>query len=150
MTGLRTSLNTYIEGWKRPGATKPPENVQKAAEELLKKVDDTCRKLATLAQCGERGASLGTAGPPLVYTPPPVTQRVTQLLGGIENYAALPTAWQLDQVKVLQGMLTEAGASARKLAQEELGALNKMMNEAGVPHITIPTGGRAGAARQDD
>src|SRR5207302_10745088 len=33
-------------------------------------------------------AGLGWAGPPVIYTPPPVTQRITQLLGGIENYAA--------------------------------------------------------------
>jgi photosystem II stability/assembly factor-like uncharacterized protein len=150
MTGLRTSLNSYIEGWKRPSAAKPPENVQKAAEELLKKVEETCRKLATPVQCGEKAASLGTAGPSLVYTPPPVTQRITQLLGGIENYAALPTSWQLDQVKLLQGMLTEASTAARKLAQEELPALNKMMNEAGVPHITIPTGGRGGAVQSGE
>ena len=41
-------------------------------------------------------------------------------------------------------MLTEASTAARKLAQEELTALNKMMNDAGVPHITIPTS-RSGA-----
>jgi len=79
----------------------------------------------------------------LVYTPPAITVRITQLLGGIENYAAAPTAWQLDQIKVLQTMLTTASAESRKLTQEDLPALNKMMNEAGVPHIAIPRGGSA-------
>ncbi|MDQ6801160.1 MAG: hypothetical protein M3041_10015, partial [Acidobacteriota bacterium] len=143
ITGLRTSLNTAIENWKKPGAAKPPDNVQKSAEDLLKRVDETCRKLATPAQCGDRSQSLGSAGPPLVYVPPAVTQRVTQLLGGIENYAGAPTQWQLDQIKVLQPMLTEANAAARKLASEDLAALNKMMSEAGVPYIAAP--GRASA-----
>jgi photosystem II stability/assembly factor-like uncharacterized protein len=145
MTGLRTSLNTYIEGWKRPQAAKPPENVQKAAEELLKKVDETCRKFASPAQCGERAAGVGTAGPPLTYTPPTITQRVGQLLGSLEGFTAAPTPWQLDQIKLLQGMLTEAAGTARKLVQEDLAALNKLMNDAGVAHITVPAGARPGA-----
>ncbi len=144
ITGVRTSLNTAIENWKKPGAAKPPENVQKSAEDLLKRVDETCRKLGTPTQCGDRAQGLGSAGPPLVYIPPPITQRVTQLLGGIENYAGAPTQWQLDQIKLLQPMLTEAGAAARKLATEDLAALNKMMSEAGVPYISAP--GRASAA----
>ncbi len=144
MTGMRTALNTYIESWKKPGAVKPPEAVQKSAQELLKKTEETCRKLAPPAQCGERAAALGGAGPALVYTPPPTTQRITQLLNGIENFAAPPTAWQLEQIKLLQGMLTEDTAAARKLSQEDLPALNKLMNESGVPHITIPPPSRAG------
>jgi len=143
MTGLRTSLSNFLEGAKRPGAAKLPENVQKAAEDLLKKVEETCKKFAALAQCGESAAGRGAAGPPLVYTPPPITQRIGQLTGGIENYTAAPTAWQLDQIKLLQGLLSDAGGAARKLTQEDLPALNKMMNDAGVPHISVPTGGRA-------
>jgi photosystem II stability/assembly factor-like uncharacterized protein len=154
MTGMRTALNTYIESWKKPGAVKPPEPVQKSAQELLKKTEETCRKLATPAQCGERAAALGGAGPAFVYTPPPTTQRITQLLNGIENFAAPPTAWQLEQIKLLQGMLTEDAAAARKLSQEDLPALNKLMNESGVPHITIPppsrTGGGGAGESSDD
>ena len=47
-------------------------------------------------------------------------------------------------------MLSEAGGAARKLAQEDLPALNKMMNDAGMPHITIPGGGRARAAQAEE
>jgi photosystem II stability/assembly factor-like uncharacterized protein/type II secretory pathway pseudopilin PulG len=145
MTGLHTTLNTYVESWKRPGAAKPPDNVRKAAEDLLKRVEETCRKFANPVQCGERGPGQGTAGPPLVYTPPAITQRLGQLLGGIESFTAAPTAWQLDQIKLLQGMLTEASTAAQKLSKDDLAALNKMMNDAGVPHIVIPGGGRQGA-----
>jgi len=65
-------------------------------------------------------------------------------MGGIESYTAAPTAWQLDQIRVLQGKLNEAQAAARRV-QDELPALNKMMNDAGIPHIAAPGGGRPGA-----
>jgi photosystem II stability/assembly factor-like uncharacterized protein len=147
LTGLRTALNTEIENWRRPGAAKPSAEIQKRAEELLKKVDDSCKRFASATQCGERAAALGAAGPALVYIPPNITQRITQLLSAMDNYVAAPTAWQLDQIKLLQGMLAEQAAAARKLTVDELAALNKMMNDAAVPHIVIPpqrgTGGES-------
>src|SRR5205085_375965 len=124
VVAIRTSLNNYIEGYKRPNGNKPPENIQRAAEELLKRVDDSCKKLATAQQCGERAATLGNAGPALTYTPPPVTQRLAQLLGGMEGYTAAPTAYQLEQVKLLSSMFAEATGSAAKLG-EDLKGLNK-------------------------
>ena len=152
LTGLRTALNTEIEAWKKPGGGKPPENIQKTAEDLLKKVEETCKKFANANQCGDRGPGLGAAGPPLVYVPPPITQRITQLLTGLDNYTAAPSAWQLDQIKLLQTMLTENAAAARKLTQDELAALNKAMNEAGVAHIVIPPprAGGGGVPPPDD
>jgi photosystem II stability/assembly factor-like uncharacterized protein len=146
LTALRTSLGNQLEAWRRPGPGRPPENVQRAADELLKKVETTCKLFANPNQCGERSTTgLGAAGPPLVQTDPPVTQRILQLMGAIEGYTAAPTQWQLDQIRLLQGKLNEAGAAARKV-QEELPALNKLMNEAGIPHIAAPPGaGRGGA-----
>jgi photosystem II stability/assembly factor-like uncharacterized protein len=142
ITGLHTALKDYKK-------TKLPENMQKAVDELLKKVDVACLKLGTPVQCGETAGPLGSAGPPLAYTPPPVTQRVTQLLSAIENYAAAPTAWQLDQIKVLHGLLTDATSAAQTLTKTDLDALNKMMREANVPYITIPAGaGGGGRGRQ--
>jgi hypothetical protein len=144
VTSLRTSLGNLVEGWKRPAAIRPPENVQKAAEGLLRKVEESCRKLANPAQCGEPPATaLGAAGPPLSVTDPPLTQRINQLRGALEGYTAAPTAWQLEQIQFLQVKLAEASPPARKLVQEDLAALNKLMNEAGVPHITAPRGARA-------
>ena len=147
ITGLRTSLGGLVEGWKRPAASRPPDNVEKAAEELLTKVVAACRKLASPAQCGERSTTaLGAAGPPLVAAEPALTQRINQLRGAIENYTAAPSAWQLAQIKILQAKLEEASPPARRLAQDDLAALNKLMNEAGVPHINPPRGGRAAEA----
>src|SRR5204862_6778215 len=45
-TGLRTAPNTPSEAWKKPGGGKPPENIQKSAEDLLKQVEDTRKKFA--------------------------------------------------------------------------------------------------------
>ena len=115
-------------------------------KDLLKKADDTCKKIATLQQCGERALGLGNAGPPLTYTPPPISQRVTQLLGSLENFVAPPTTWQLDQIKLLDGMLKESAGATRKLVSDDLASLNKMMNESGVPHIVVPNTGRGASA----
>lgn len=170
ITALRTSLNAAIESWRpasadasarsrrsapepndareggRPAA-RAPENVRKAAGDLLQKVDVTCRKFASATQCGERGSGgLGSAGPPLVASRPAITQRLGQVMSAIENYMAAPTAWQLEQIKVLQGQLKEAEPEARKLTEEDLPALNKLMNEAGMPHITMPGTGRPGTS----
>jgi photosystem II stability/assembly factor-like uncharacterized protein len=135
ITGLHTALKDYKK-------TKLPENIQKAAENLLTKVDDVCLKLGTPLQCGQPAPGLGGAGPPVVYIPPTITQRITQLLGGIENYSAAPTAWQLDQIKVLQAMLDESTGATTMLTKTGLETLNKMMRDANVAYITIPAGGR--------
>ncbi len=141
ITGLHTALKDYKK-------TKLPENVQKAVEEFTKKVDDLCIKVGTPAQCGQPALPLGWAGPPVVYTPPAVAQRITQLLGGIENYSTAPTAWQLDQVKVLQSMLAEVSTAAQTLTKTDLEALNKMMRDANVPYIAVPAGGGGGGGRR--
>ena len=138
-----TALHTALKDYKK---TKLPDNIQKALDDLTKKVDDTCIKIATPVQCGQPAPGLGWAGPPVVYTAPPVTQRITQLLGGIENYAAAPTAWQLDQIKVLQPMLAESAAEVQT-RRTELEALNKMMRDANIAYISIPAGGGAGGRR---
>ena len=62
ITGLRTALKDYK-------TAKLPENIKKAADDLLKKVDTTCLKLGTPTQCGQPSPGLGWAGPPVVYTP---------------------------------------------------------------------------------
>jgi len=139
ITGLHTALKDYKK-------SKLPDNVQKALDDLTKKVDDTCLKIATTVQCGQSGP-LGSAGPAVVYTPPPVTQRITQLLGGIENYAAAPTSYQLDQINVLKGLLAESAAAVQTITKTDLEALNKMMRDANIPYISIPAGGGAGGRR---
>jgi len=149
VTTLRTSLHNELEGWKRPGAVKVPDNIQKAAEDLEKKVTDLCGKFATVVQCGGQAEILGNAGPPLEYRPPPFTQRVGRLIGSIEGYTAAPTSWETEEIEVVAKLMTDALAQLRKLEEEDLASLNKMMNEAGIPHVApaTPPGGAGGRRR---
>ena len=39
IVGMRTNLSAAIEAWKRPGAPQVPDNIKKAADDLLKKID---------------------------------------------------------------------------------------------------------------
>jgi len=80
---------------------------------------------------------LGNAGPPLAYTPPPFSQRVNRLMGAIEGYSAAPTSQQAEELGAVSRLLGEASERLRKLVDEDLAALNKQMNEAGIPHITV-------------
>ncbi len=142
ITAMRTALNTAIEGWKRPGGTRVPENVMTAAEDLLKRTIETCKLVATPQQCGDTQAqALGAAGPPLTFTPPNPLQRLQQVAGAIESYTAAPTAWQLEQIKLVLPKLQEAGTAIGKLVREDLPAFNKLVNEAGVPHVSVPRPG---------
>ncbi len=158
--GLRTALSTAVESWKkgaapagaeRMGPARIPEEIQKAGEDLLKKVEEACLKFASRQQCTSAAAAgLGTAGPPLVWQPPTLTQRVAFLLISLDGYTAAPTATQLEEMEAVAKQLPDAVAQVQKLVMEDLPALNKKMNEAGIPHIRIEPparGGRGGPGR---
>ncbi len=131
IAGLKASLTAAMEAWKKPGAPQIPENIQKAAEALAKQVDELHDKFVTPRE------SLGSAGPPLVYTPPPFPQRAGRLSGAIEGYTAAPTAQQTEEIETLSRLLGEAMEKLKKLVEEDLASLNKLMNEAGIPHISV-------------
>ncbi|MCL4813882.1 MAG: hypothetical protein KJ061_15435 [Vicinamibacteraceae bacterium] len=140
---MRTSLASAMEGWKRPDA-KVPEQVRKAAEGLLAKIDALYPNFGT-PPSEQRG--LGDAGPPIVARPTPYPQRLMQLYGAIANWSAAPTAWQKEQVTLLTAKATELVSAVDGLSRE-LDALNTLMNEAGVPHIVVaPAGARPGGRR---
>jgi photosystem II stability/assembly factor-like uncharacterized protein len=147
---LRQALNTMVEGWKRPGpaAGRPPENVIKAGEDFLKRIDDVYPKFANIPLA--TGTALGAAGPPLTFQAPPALQRLQQIAGQLESFTAAPTAWQLENIKLLIAELTPALPLARKLLTEDLPAFNKLMNDAGVPHLNVQIpglGARPGQGR---
>lgn len=143
VTGLKTALTTAMESWKRPGAPKIPESIQKAAEELAKKVEEVSAKFVTPQ------LPMGWAGPPLEFRSPPLPQRVRRLLAAIEGYTAAPTPQQMEEIEVLSKLLAEAGEQL-KAVQEELANLNKMMNEAGIPHIRPEAPVRGRERRPDE
>ena len=55
-------------------------------------------------------------------------------MGAIEGFTAAPTPQQSEEVAVVTRLLAEAMDQVKKL-EDELPKLNKLMNEAGVPHI---------------
>ncbi len=145
IVNMRTNLNTAIEAWKRPGAPQVPENVRKAADDLLKKIDETYVNWGTPPSLV---TNISQAGPPLVELPSPLNQRVAQLTFAIEGTSAAPTAWELGQIQILSQKIPEAAGVVRNLATD-LEALNKMMREANVPYIAMPAipGGGGGGRR---
>lgn len=149
---LRTNLNNAIEAWRRPGAPQVPENIRKAADDLLKKIDAAYVNWGTPPSLV---SNISQAGPPLVELPPPLSQRATQLLFTIENTSAAPTEWELAQIELLSTKIPAAADEVRKLIAEDLAALNAMMMEAKIPHIQGPNlpgagGRRPGTDETDD
>ena len=132
---MRTSLTNLTDSWKRPGAPKVPDSVKKAADDLLAKVKDVTPTFEV-----ERDGQLGGAGPPLKYTPPPVNQKITRLMFSIDAYSAAPTARQMGDIDQASTELQEGLASVKKLSEEDLPRLNKMMAEAGVPYVSADAG----------
>ena len=142
MTQLRPLVNTQVESGKKPNS-RIPDPVKKAAEDLLKKVDDLYPSFGTLPS-EER--SMGDAGPSLVQRPPSIPSRVQQLYRAVAEQSDAPTEWQKQQADILLPKVDELLTAVRGL-MTDLAALNKQMNEAGVPHIQIETGGGAGGRR---
>ncbi|MEO6051766.1 MAG: hypothetical protein ABIP78_10605 [Pyrinomonadaceae bacterium] len=149
IVNLRTNLNTALESWKRPGAAPIPENVKKAAEDLLKKIDAIYVNWGTPPALA---TNISAAGPPLVELPTPLNQRVTQLLFAIESASNAPTDYETGQIDLLFKKIPPAADEVRKLVSEDLAALNNMMLEAKIPYITLPvfTGGGGGRRPPND
>ena len=144
--GIKTAMTAAREQWKKdagkPNAPKIPEDVQKAADELQKKVDVLAEKFVRERQ------GLGNAGPPFEWKPDPLPEQVQGLLENLDGFAAAPGGQQKEKVAELTPLVSEASAQVKKIAEEDLPALNKKMNDAGIPHIVPappqPRAGRGG------
>jgi photosystem II stability/assembly factor-like uncharacterized protein len=137
IVAIRASLTTLTDSWKRPGASQPPEAVKKAADDLLARVKEVAGHFEV-----DRQGGLGSAGPPLTYTPPPLNQKIGRLMGSIDGYAAAPTERQSTDIDLTSAELGPALASVNKLANEDVPRLNKMMADAGVPYVSAGPGGQ--------
>ena len=142
-------------GQAAPAAPAPipvPDNVRKAAEDLQKQVNEVSGKFVNPP---EDGGEQGGAGPALVYHPPTLTQRVGQLLGGLQGITSAPTADELAEIDLLTKELSDTTAKIAPL-REGLANLNKLMNDSNVPHIVVPPnagggrGGRRGSSADDN
>ncbi len=165
MSGSMTQL---VNAWRAPGAPRLPENIRTAAEDLRKKINDVRGNFAggfgfggggggggrrggggaptgpvpslTAPRAGEEGPSepQGSAGPPLTFTPPPVTQRINQLLNALDGFAAAPTEPQITELATVKKLLADAVAKVDKLAKEDVPAFNKLVAAAAVPAVAVP------------
>jgi photosystem II stability/assembly factor-like uncharacterized protein len=131
IVAIRTSLTALTDGWKRPAASKVPDDVKKSADALLVKVKEVAGTFEV-----EREGQLGSAGPPLKYTPPPVNQKIGRLMGSIDSFSGPPTARQLEDIQQASAELEPGLAAVKKLEDEDVPRLNKMMADAGVPYVT--------------
>jgi len=144
--GIQTALKTAREQWKKdagkPNTTKIPDDIVKAADELQKKVDAIAEKFIRERE------GLGNAGPPFEWKPDPLPNQVQNLLDDLDGFAAAPSAHQKEKLAELTPLVNDASMQVKKIAEEELPALNKKMNDAGIPHIVPappqPRSGRGG------
>jgi hypothetical protein len=144
--GIQLALKAAREQWKKdagkPNTTKIPDDIVKAADELQKKVDAVAEKFIRARE------GLGNAGPPFEWKPDPLPSQVQDLLDDLDGFAAAPSGHQKEKLAELTPLVNDASAQVKKIADEELPALNKKMNDAGIPHIVPapppPRGGRGG------
>jgi photosystem II stability/assembly factor-like uncharacterized protein len=135
-TSLRTAITNLRAAWKNSGDVPPA---------ATKALDDLEAKMDAVEKTPE--ADL-TAGTPLAqYTAPPVSQRITRLMGAVDGYALKPTADQLAELKQLQAELPGVNAKIRQVIDVDLPAANKAIDAAGIPALSI-TGQTAGPAQR--
>jgi photosystem II stability/assembly factor-like uncharacterized protein len=146
--GVQSALKTTRENWKKESAkangTKIPEDIVKTADELQKKVD----QVATKYQREQQG--LGNAGPPFEWKPDPLPSQVQDLLEDLDGFAAVPGGQQREKLAELTPLVSDASAQVKKIVDEDLAALNKKMNDAGIPHIVPAVPAPRGAGGDDD
>ncbi len=147
--GIQTALKAAREQWKKdagkPNATKIPDEIVKAAEELQKKVDAVAGKFIRERE------GLGNAGPPFEWKPEPLPNQAQDLLADLDGFVAAPGGQQKEKLAELTPLVSEASAQVKKLAEEDLPALNKKMNEAGIPHIVpVAQTSHGGQGREEE
>jgi hypothetical protein len=71
----------------------------------------------------------------------------------LDDFAAPPGRQQQEKLAELTPLVSETSAQVKKILEEDLAALNKKMNDAGIPHIapapSAPSGGRDAAVDED-
>ncbi len=147
IVGLQSALKAAMEKWKKDAekkdGTKIPEDVQKQAEALEKKVDAIAKKYQREKQ------GLGNAGPPFEWRPAPLPDQVETLMEDIDGFAAAPSVQQTEKIAELKPQVADGSIEVKRLLEQDLPALNKKMNEAGIPHI-VPSPDEARKGGEDE
>jgi len=139
-TAADTALTSLQTSWKRPDAPKVPDDVKKAADSLKKSLDDmrplfASRNFFDQPSPEERKAELAKPEPDFVL--PALTQRISQLIQGLETFAAAPSESQLKQNAVVKLAIADAAQKMDKLRGEVV-KFNDTMNAAKVPFVPVP------------
>ena len=135
--GLTTALTSLTGSWTGPNAVPVPDAAKKAVEDMEAKVKTAAATFTTPAPAGGRGG--GGAGARGDFVPPPVTQKLTRLMGTIGNYSGPPTSLQLAEIEEASAELQKGAAEINAL-WEEVPTLNKTLMDAGVAYfkVTLP------------
>jgi photosystem II stability/assembly factor-like uncharacterized protein len=136
ITSLKNALDATLNQWRGPAGRQIPQAIRDAAQEFSNRVNQVHGRFVNPP------LPLGWAGPPLERREPTIPQRMGRLYGALEGYTAAPTPTQLEELAALEKLVGEVGAQVDQLIEEDLAALNRRMNEAGIPHIRVATGGR--------
>jgi hypothetical protein len=116
----------------------------KAADELKKKVDTVAEKFIRERQ------GLGNAGPPFEWKPDPLPEQAQDLLEDLDGFVAAQGGQQKEKLAELTPEISDASAQVKKLVEEDLPALNKKMNDAGIPHIVPATPTASGGSGDEE
>lgn len=145
---LKTSLDAAMTAWKtRPRDARIPENVQKAADDFSKQVNEVAGHFQNPPLLNEEQ---GSAAPPLINYPPTIGQRIGQVYGALQSITAAPTADELADLDMLTKELADLKPQVQKLVIEGLPALNKLINDAGVANIVVTPVAAGGGRRGGD
>jgi hypothetical protein len=129
---IHNALVTLTDSWKPATAPPVPDAVKKSAEELLARSKTVVERFEAPG-----GAGRGGAGAPPPYAPPPVTQKISRLLGSLDNFSGAPTSRQLAEAEDCQAQLQKDVADLNKLAAD-VPKLNQALTQAGVAYFTAP------------
>ena len=135
IVAVNTALTDLQDSWKHPGMTVP-DAARKAADAMAERI-----KAALPAFEAPRPSApvqLGAAGSRGPYTPPPVNQKITRLLGTIDNFSGVPTSKQLADIDDCAAQLQKGLALVNPIF-DDFPKLNKTLADAGVPYFTVDT-----------
>jgi hypothetical protein len=137
--GLTTALTSLTASWTGANAVPVPDSAKKAVEDMLEKVKAAAGTFQAPAGGGGRGGGGGGTGARGEYTPPPVTQKLTRLMGLIGNFSGPPTSRQLADIEEASAEV-EKGKAAIDALWDEVPKLNKVLTDAGVAYfkVTLP------------
>ena len=130
-----SGLNALESAWKKPDASKIPDDVKKSAEALKKTLDDLRPLFATRNFFEPPSAEERKAEPDFVL--PALMQRVSSQISGLEAFSAPPNDTELQQIALVKAALAVAAKKVDAM-REQVAKFNDAMNAAKVPFIAVP------------